>query len=244
MGRQSEGAWYRSGKDGWYATVNGKTVSLGVKGLENRRKAQEAWHRLMANLPPEPTPATTHTAPDASPTTQADATTAALVDGFLADVKVRVKPNTLAAYTGLLTPVKNHFGDTPAASLTPTAVIRFTQRAEWGASHRHNLIGAVVTAFKWAEASGIIAHNPLKSVKRPPKASRGTKAVVDDDAHGKLLDAATPELRLLLTLLYETGARPSELSRLTAAEVDLKAGIAPLGDHKTAGTTVNPASSS
>src|SRR4051812_1808196 len=103
MGRQSEGAWYRSGKDVWCTTVNGKTVSLGVKGRLNKKAAQEAWHRLMANAPAVPAPGT-------DPPPRTDTTTTALVDGFLADAKVRVKPNTLAAYTGLLVPVKEHFG--------------------------------------------------------------------------------------------------------------------------------------
>ena len=236
MARPGEGAWYRSGKDVWCATVDGKSVSLGVKGKQNRKAAQDAWHRLMAN----PTAVAPPSVPAVAQPPKADATAAAVVDGFLADAKVRVKANTLAAYTGLLAPVREHFGTTPAATLTPTAVIRFTQRDGWGASHRHNLIGAVATAFKWAEAAGVIDHNPLKSVKRPPKASRGAKAVVDDETHRKLLDAATADLRLLLTLLYETGARPSELSRLTASDVNLGAGVAILRDHKTAGTTGKP----
>lgn len=242
MARQVEGPWYRHSKGTWYATIGGKKVSLKVKGEGNREAAMLAWHRLMANgvaIPTataKPTPPT----PAADTAPRSNTTTAELVDGFLADAKVRVKPNTLATYTGLLTLVKDHFGNTPAVSLTPTAVIRFTQRSDWGASHRHNLIGAVATAFRWAEAAGLISHNPLKSVKRPPKASRGTKAVVDDATHRKLLDAATPELRLLLMLLYDTGARPSELSRLTAADVNLNANVALLNDHKTAGTTGKP----
>jgi integrase len=236
MARQSEGAWFRSGKDGWYATVNGKAVSLGVKGKPNRRAAQEAWHRMMASLPAVPPPAAP--APDTDP--PAAVTTAAIIDGFLADANVRVKPNTLATYAGLLAPVRRQFGNTLAVSLAPADLIRFTQREGWGASHRHNLIGAVATAFRWAEAAGLIPHNPLKGVKRPPKASRGAKAVVDDDTHRRLLAAATPALRLLLSLLYETGARPSELSRLTAADMDLKAGVALLSDHKTADVTGKP----
>ena len=51
MSRQSEGAWYRKAKDAWYATTNGRSVSLGVKGKANRKPAQEAWHRLMADGP-------------------------------------------------------------------------------------------------------------------------------------------------------------------------------------------------
>lgn len=241
MARRCEGAWYRRGKNVWCATVDGKTVSLGVKGEGNLAAAQEAWHRLMANLPPSTQPMTLVISPAAVPApVTAPATVAEVVDGFLADVVVRVKANTLATYTGLLTPFKEQFAATPAPGVTPTAVIRFSQRPGWGSSHRHNLIGAISTAYKWAEANGLIPINPLKSVKRPPKHSRGTKAVIDDATHQKLVATATPQLRLLLTLLYETGARPSELARLTAADVDLGAGVAMLHDHKTAGASGRP----
>ena len=61
MARQSDGAWYRSGKDCWYVTVAGRKVSLGVRGEQNKKAAQEAWHRLMADGPalpriPKPAP--------------------------------------------------------------------------------------------------------------------------------------------------------------------------------------------
>lgn len=54
MARQSEGEWYRASADAWYATVNGKKKSLGVKGKANRKQARAAWLRLMTE--PEPAP--------------------------------------------------------------------------------------------------------------------------------------------------------------------------------------------
>ncbi len=231
MARRSTGAWFRKAKGAWYAKVGGKQIALGVKGRQNKKAALEAWHRLMADGP-KPTPKIVE--PDVEATTQA------VIDGFLADARLRVKANTFASYTGLLAPVAKHFSTQVATTLTATKLIAFSNRPDWGSSHRHNLLGAVATAFKWAETSGLIASNPLKTVKRPPKASRGTKAIISDDTHGQLLAVATPALRLLLTLLHETGARPSELSQLTAENVDLKNGVALLFDHKTAATSGKP----
>ena len=51
MARHVEGPWYRVSKGTWYATVNGKSLSLGVRGEGNRKEAQEAWHKLMASPP-------------------------------------------------------------------------------------------------------------------------------------------------------------------------------------------------
>src|SRR5438128_2248412 len=117
MARQVEGPWYRQSKGTWYATIGGRKVSLGVRGEASRQAALQAWYRVMANAtgetvtPPNPTAAAQVSAPTA---VIGNATTSAVVDGFLADAKVRVKPNTLATYKGLLTPVKEHFGDSPA----------------------------------------------------------------------------------------------------------------------------------
>ena len=169
MARHSSGAWFRKSKNAWYAKVAGKQIPLGVKGIDNETAAQQAWHRLMANgAVPVPKP-------ELKP---ADvATVSAVVNGFLSDAKGRVKPNTYATYAGLLVPVASHFAGTPATVFSASKLIAYANRPEWGPSYRHNLIGSVQTAFKWAETNGIVATNPVKSVNRPPKASRGRKAV-------------------------------------------------------------------
>src|SRR5262249_57711840 len=143
MARHSTGAWFRKSKNGWYAKIGGKQIPLGVKGIENETAAQQAWHRLMANgaasAPrPEPKPADV-------------ATVSAVVTGFLTDSKGRVKSNTHATYAGLLEPVASHFADTPVTALSASKLVAYADRPEWGPSYRHNLIGAVQTAFKWAE---------------------------------------------------------------------------------------------
>ena len=74
-------------------------------------------------------------------------------------------------------------------------------------------------ALRWAESTGMIAVNPLKHLKRPARESRGAKSVISENDHKRLCSFANPSLRLLLTLLWETGARPSEIEGLTAADV-------------------------
>jgi integrase len=120
------------------------------------------------------------------------------------------------------------------------SALAFVNRAEWGSSHRHNLLGSLSTAFKWANSTQLIPHNPLASMKRPPKESRGSKAVVDERNHKRLLKTANSALRLFLTVLHETGARPSELARLKAQDVDFKNAVALLSEHKTAEKTGRP----
>jgi len=195
-----------------------------VRGEGNEAEAVRAWHRLMAE---EPTPTLT---PKAEP--KPDATVKAVVDAFLADAKCRVKANSYATYQGLLTGFGEGFGKIKAEAFTVAMAYAYANRPEWSVSYRHGVLGCIATAFKWAESVGMIGRNPLKNVKRPPKASRGAKVVLSDADHAKLLEAATPALRLLLELLHATGCRPSELARLTASDVDFPSGVAMLQEHK------------
>src|SRR5687767_2635729 len=91
MARKSEGPWFWNTKNTWYVWLEGRQVSLGVKGLDNEKEATKAWHRLMADGPnPKPTP---------EQKVQSDTPTVrALVDQFLSDAESRLKPATVARY--------------------------------------------------------------------------------------------------------------------------------------------------
>jgi len=45
--------WFRKIKNTWYCTLDGKKVSLKVRGEGNEREAIKAWHRLFAGMPLE-----------------------------------------------------------------------------------------------------------------------------------------------------------------------------------------------
>src|SRR3954453_16350978 len=99
MGRHVEGPWFRAAKDTWYATVGGRKVSLGVRGKANRKAAQEAWHRLMADGPPakaEPEPAAR--------------TVAEVIDAYLRHQEAKVKAETLRWLKRWLFPFKETHG--------------------------------------------------------------------------------------------------------------------------------------
>src|SRR5690606_25467071 len=93
--------WFRESKGTWYVTVNGRKVSLGVRGRENERAALDAWHKLMAGAEPVPT----NPAPSPTPAAgSAVPTVASVVKAFLADAEERVKPNTARGYRDFLEP--------------------------------------------------------------------------------------------------------------------------------------------
>jgi len=232
MARHSEGAWYRKSKDTWYATVDGRKVSLGVKGKASRKTAQAEWHRLMAG--------TKETAMDKKPQKtrdQSSTTVQVLIDSFLANKEGSVKSETHYVYDCLLGTVSAAFGKKSAELMKPAEVLRWLNGQSVSQSTRSDIAGVLSSAYKWAEGEGVITLNPLRTMKRPHGESRGTKVIVSAGDHEKLMKAANPALRCLLTLLYETGTRPSELASLTIKDVDFANGVAILTKHKTAGKT-------
>jgi integrase len=164
----------------------------------------------------------------------------AVADAFLSDVRSRARKNTHGVYGYLLGKVTNAYGEQPATSLTVKHFLPWVHALPVSRSTRADVARVTATAFRWAEAEALIPANPLKGMRRPTGESRGAKAVVTADTHAALLTVAHSTFGTLLTLLWETGARPSELSRLTAANVDLANGVAVLMDHKTAEATGRP----
>jgi integrase len=240
MARQVEGPWFRQSKGTWYATLNGRKVSLGVKGEASKPAAVKAWHRLMADGHPTAPPPVPPARPPAGDKPASPVTVKAVADAFTASREGLTRPATLTVYRCLLAHVVNRFGTLPASGLTADAFGRWLASLPLSASSKNTVGGVAMTAFRWAEATGLIPANPLRGLRRPPKASRGAKAVVTADAHRKLLEAATPALRPLLAVLRETGCRPSEAASLTAADVDIPNGVAVLTRHKTAHHTGKP----
>lgn len=223
MPRQSK-PWFRASKGTWYVTLGGRKVSLGVSGRANKRAAVEAWHRLIAVGP----------APKPEPEPKAGATVQAVVDAFLADAKGRVRPVIMQFYERFCRFFAAENGALPADALTLTQVEAWARKPTWGSSTRHDALGILATAFRWAERAGMIGSNPLQGLRKPPKASRGAKAVISAEEHARLCAHADPPFRAFLQLLWLTGARPGEVAALRAEQVDHAQGVAVLSEHKTA----------
>jgi integrase len=221
MARQNK-PWFRASKGTWYATVKGRKVSLGVQGEENVKDAHAAWHRFMAGIERE------------NKRAAKELTTREVIWQFLADCEGRVKPNTLRVYRLLLLPFCKKYGSTTASDLTAMQAEAFSRCRGWSDTTRNAFLGAVVTAFRWAVKSRLIAEMPLTGLERPPKSSRGVEALVTPEEHGRLMEKATPAFALFLRILYATGARPGEVAAITAENFDTNLGMILLRKHKTA----------
>jgi integrase/recombinase XerD len=91
----------------------------------------------------------------------------------------------------------------------------------------HRLIG-VKQFFKWLMREGVIAVDPSEDLELPRLHVGVPQTILTQDEMKKLL--AAPDLRspvgyrdkVMLELLYSTGARSSELCRIKVADLDLK----------------------
>jgi integrase len=80
-------------------------------------------------------------------------------------------------------------------------------------------LGAI---FRTAVEDGLIENNPMPAIKK----IRTRKMPIDPfnaDERKKIIDAATGQPQSLITLLFETGLRPNELTPTTWPDVDWKA---------------------
>jgi integrase len=204
--------WYRKDRDAWFVTVNGRRVKL-ADGKANRRKALDAFHKLMIGSPGS---------------TQAGGgfTVAETVDQFLAAVRPpRIAERSWEQYESYLKPFAQRWPNLLAGEAAPMHV------TDWLAGHpgwaspttQFNAITAVKRCWKWAFDEGRIAANHISKCRKPTPRTRAT--IPDPEGVQAMLDGIlSPYFRDFMTFLYETGCRPSEAIRLTAHHLELDDG--------------------
>ena len=219
--------WYRTSKAAWYVQLGDRQIQL-AKGpkAETEKVAWDAFYKLMAQDPAKlPKPAVI--------------TVAVVCDLFLQFAETHNDARTFRWYEGYLQDFCNSFGRLKVEELKPFHITRWLDaHPGWKAARRH-AVTAVKRAFNWAEKEGVIPASPVKSVSKPPVNKR--PAVLTKAQRLEVL-AAIPdeEFRLFVEAMQESGARPSEVARVTARDVDLKLGIWVLDKHKTRRKTGKP----
>jgi integrase len=234
MARHSEGPWFRKGTNSWYATADGKNVPLGVRGRGNRKAAWEAWRSLMAGggTPEEPDPHV-RIPRNPGPEPAAAPTVRELADLFLSDAGSRLKPTTVRIYKNDLGSLCRSCGALPADTLTAHHVARWLASLDVASTTKAIMLRSVSACLNWAARCDLIPSNPARKVPKPKARSRSEDAVITDDEHRRLLDAATPQFRVVLRVLHGTGARPGEVCGITSETFDPASGVVKLTEHKT-----------
>lgn len=217
--------WYRASKDAWYVEVNGRQFRL-AKGEANEKAAWEAFYRLMASG--------TGKLPDTE-----TLCVATVCDQFLDFSQKHHAADTYRWYQDYLQDFCESFGTLLARDLKPLHVSKWLDaHPSWKGSRRCAVI-ALKRAFNWAEAEGLLAANPIKRVKKPPQTFRNR--ILTPEEKQEILGAIKDRhFREFVFAMQETGARPSEVRRVTAANVNLELGVWVFFDHKTAQKTGRP----
>jgi integrase len=99
-----------------------------------------------------------------------------------------------------------------------------------------------VACLNWAAKpeQAYIERNPIARISKPACRSRGAEALIDPEDFAAILDAANPRMRDVLAFLRQTGTRPGNLARITAATVRWEERCVRLERHKTGEKTGRP----
>jgi integrase len=235
MGRPTTGPRYFASKGGYYVTLKGQRVCL-AKGPENDPEvladAMRKYHEAML-------------AGQAS-TAGDKAACISILDAFLKHINVRCKPSTCELWQRIFAAFCRVHGKTRVRDLAPHMVTTWLDEMEtprphatqegrvvkWGPSTRRIAVVALQAAFGWAKNEEMIHTNPIAKLPKPPIRSRGGEQLFKGDAHLRILETVAPFTRDLLIALEQTGARPGEIARVTAADYQEEIGAWVLKEHK------------
>ncbi len=206
--------FWRESKQAYYLQVGKRQMSLGPDEQEALRKYREiCLHDLGGN-----------------PAQKAgDLTAAEVCDLFLEDIKGKASYEWYRHFTQLFV---NHCGHVKASELKPLHLKGFLRKQSWGDTTKNKVTGIVARAFSWGVKNRVVAENPFAGIDRP-RAKRRERLLTDAERREILAAIRDKPFRQFVTAMQETGARPGEVRKLTAAQVDLERGLWVLGRHKT-----------
>jgi integrase len=95
-------------------------------------------------------------------------------------------------------------------------------------------VTAVKRAFSWLDQQGVLSPNPMRNVEKP--AARRTRILTSAEREEILAAVPDRNFREFLVALYQTGCRPSEVTRVTAATVHPDLGVWDFDEHEAANT--------
>ena len=164
---------------------------------------------------------------------------ATVCDLFLDHSQKHHVPDTFNWYRLYLQDFCDLHGTLLVADLKPLHVTRWLDAHPGWKGARRCAVIAIKRAFNWAEGEGLLAVNPLRKVKKPPQTYR-ERALSREERQEVVAAIRDQVFRDFVFAMQETGCRPSEVSRVTAAHVNLELGVWVFADHKTAQKTGKP----
>ena len=113
------------------------------------------------------------------------------------------------------------FGAIPVSQLTGRQVTAWlNQRTTWGPTTKKNAITALVRSLNWAVKNRGLDRNPIQRMEKPEANRR--KTIITPKELEKVLAKAPGPLADLLTVTYDSGARPFEVKEMEARHLDFE----------------------
>jgi len=194
------------------------------KGKDTEQEAYQLFNQLMAegsdSLP----------APNKIRMTE-------LLAAFLEHAAGSVKARTFEWYKMFLVSFDELYGTLRPHQVTAEIVEAWLKTEKGWKGCRRGAIMTLKRALKWAFENRKITSHPLQYLKVPP--ARRRERYLTPEERKQIYDNY-PEgdpFRDFLFGLEQTGCRPGEIAKVTAADVDLRTGAWELAEHKTEGKT-------
>jgi integrase len=199
MGRRPK-PWWRKERKCWYVTINKVTHRLS----EDKKEAYDMFHKMMSD-----------------PVSVASGSVWEVFDSCLDWTLANRAFRTYDFYRERLQRFKNAVPNMPVAKLTPDHVYRWLDaegNKHWSDTYKRGCITALCRAFNWAVKARKIPFNPIKGIEKPEASQR--EMLITPQEFGAVLKLVTDEpFRDILNIIWLTGCRPFEATRVEARHV-------------------------
>jgi integrase len=200
----------RKSSNTWLAKVDGKPRQLVPKGW-TEEQARAAWQTLKLRIDAENLEAQTAVE---------DQWVSSWIRKYLAQVEKEVSPRWLAQKKQWLGDFARHHGAKPLNTITPQMVREWVEGHKGWNQTTRSIAYRLLNAFFNRLTEWGINHNPVRAVKNKPQSLvRGENALIPAHECQAVFNASSEPYRTIFELLWETGARPSEILGLTAEEI-------------------------
>jgi integrase len=223
MSKQNTQPWLRSiqgqkEKVWYYTTADGKQRSLGFKESE-KEEAFKKWHGIMATAGVIP---------------QEEATNLqTLITTFLALLLPRVSKKYYECMRATLKELLLLFPNWSPSKFTSCDLEEWLDLHDnWNVSTKYANRNHLVSFFKWLKRKKLIDENPASEIRSYRPKARGKEVIIEDGDFQKFFSKCEKHFAALVMVLWQTGARPSEIRELLIEEVDFQHKIIHKMRHK------------
>ena len=193
--------WYWKKRKEWYVEIEGVRHRLGP----DKKEAELKFHTLKADPAPKVNLGSLEE----------------LFVRFVLFCKANRSPQTTRWYKDFLTSFQETFPNLEFRELKPHHVQEWIDgKEEWSDSTKRGAIVSVQRAFNWALRTGIISRNPIAFMQKP-EGGRRERMISPARVQADYSEVKDIEFQEYLETVWETGARPQEIRKVTAAHIDL-----------------------